>query len=99
MAALYSAADILLFPSRYEGFGLVILEALACGTPVVTSTAVAQFDVGVQHVDEYDATAYAQSAENVLNEPIVMEELRTVAIKHDWKDVTSKYLRLYHRMT
>jgi glycosyltransferase involved in cell wall biosynthesis len=38
LAALYSGADVFCFPSMYEGFGLPILEAMACGTPVVTST-------------------------------------------------------------
>lgn len=37
LPAVYAAADLLAFPSLYEGFGLPILEAMACGTPVITS--------------------------------------------------------------
>jgi glycosyltransferase involved in cell wall biosynthesis len=39
LPALYRGADVFAFPSLYEGFGIPVLEAMACGTPVVTSTA------------------------------------------------------------
>jgi glycosyltransferase involved in cell wall biosynthesis len=37
LPALYSMADVFVLPSYYEGFGLPIIEAMACGTPVITS--------------------------------------------------------------
>ena len=41
LPSLYRGAEALIFPSLYEGFGLPIVEAMACGTPVVTSNGTA----------------------------------------------------------
>ena len=45
MPALYNAASVFAFPSLYEGFGLPVLEAMACGTPVITSNVSATAEV------------------------------------------------------
>jgi glycosyltransferase involved in cell wall biosynthesis len=62
LAALYRGARCLVFPSVYEGFGIPILEAMACGTPVVTSSAGATEEVAggaAVLVDPLDAEAIA----------------------------------------
>ena len=52
----YSAADVLVVTSHYESFGLVALEALACGTPVVTTSVGAMEDIVKNSVTGYVAT-------------------------------------------
>ena len=58
MTVLYSLAERFVFPSLYEGFGLPVIEAMACGTPVVTGDVAALSEVAggaVEHVDRLDA--------------------------------------------
>ncbi|MFQ5610510.1 MAG: glycosyltransferase family 4 protein [Anaerolineae bacterium] len=52
--ALYSAAQVFVYPSRYEGFGLPVLEAMACGTPVVTTTAASLPELTGPHAFQID---------------------------------------------
>ncbi len=62
LAALYRGARCLVFPSLYEGFGLPVLEAMACGTPVVTTRGGATEEVAggcAILVDALDATSIA----------------------------------------
>jgi glycosyltransferase involved in cell wall biosynthesis len=62
---LYSAADALIFPSLYEGFGLPIVEAMACGTPVMTSNRSATGEVGADAVLLVDPTSVPDMARGI----------------------------------
>jgi glycosyltransferase involved in cell wall biosynthesis len=67
LASLYRGARCLLYPSLYEGFGLPVLEAMACGTPVVTSSATAMEEVAggaAVLVDPLDVAAIAAGIED-----------------------------------
>jgi alpha-1,3-rhamnosyl/mannosyltransferase len=66
LAALYRGASCVLYPSLYEGFGLPVLEAMACGTPVVTSRGTAMEEVAggaAVLVDPSDPAAIAEGIE------------------------------------
>jgi glycosyltransferase involved in cell wall biosynthesis len=69
LAALYRGARCLVYPSLYEGFGIPVLEAMACGTPVVTSTGGATEEVAggaAVLVDPHDPTAIAAGIEEAV---------------------------------
>jgi len=72
LAGLYSRADVFLFPSWLEGFGLPLLEAMACGTPVVTSNRSAMPEVAGSAalcVDPGDPSAIASGLMELLEDP------------------------------
>jgi len=81
LAALYRGARCVVYPSLYEGFGLPVLEAMACGTPVVTSRGGATEEVGgdaVVLVDPLETTAIAAGIENALGR---RDELRAKGLE------------------
>ena len=69
LPALYNAADLFVYPSLYEGFGLPPLESMACGTPVITSNTSSLpevvGDAGIM-VDPYDVDGMADAMHEVL---------------------------------
>lgn len=93
LAQLYSSVDVFVFPSRTDTFGLVMLEALACGTPVAAYPVQGPLDVvggsGVAHLDE-DLRAAALSALR-----IDRAACRAYAQGFSWKAATQQFIDLH----
>lgn len=71
LPTIYSGADLFLFPSLYEGFGIPVIEALACGTPVLASTDPALVEVaggGALHVDPLDVDGMSEGMARLLED-------------------------------
>lgn len=104
----YAAANAVVVPSRYESFGLVAVEALACGTPVVASR-VGGLGFTIEEgrngflVDYGDVDALAASINHILlDEPLaarLARGARATAIRHGWPGITRQMLDLYRRVT
>ena len=79
LPALYSGATCFVYPSIYEGFGLPVLEAMACGTPVIASNTTSLPEVigeaGLQ-VDPYDVNEIAAAIENIVEDKELQKDLR-----------------------
>ncbi len=78
IAALYSGALALVFPSLYEGFGFPVIEAMRCGTPVLCSNTSSLPELAGNAallVDPSDVNALRQGMERLLNEPELRAEL------------------------
>ncbi|MGA7075042.1 MAG: glycosyltransferase family 4 protein [Halobacteriota archaeon] len=94
----YNAADVLVLPSLYEGLGLVQLEALACGTPIVAtrSTEVIERFGGGIIVPARNVEALSHAVMRVLGARHAWIADRMGARRqYDWKYITQKHLDLY----
>jgi D-inositol-3-phosphate glycosyltransferase len=108
LSTYYRAADVCLVPSRSESFGLVALEAAACGTPVVAA-AVGGLRTLVEHertgflVEGRDPADYARYVREVLDLPSVAGDLSDVAARrardYTWSTAAARLRRIYGDIT
>ena len=98
----YNAARLFAFPSLYEGFGLPVLEAMACGTPVITSTAASLPEVAGKAalmVPPKDTDLLAREMERVLDDPQLRTEMRAAgriqASRFSWRAMTDQIVASY----
>jgi glycosyltransferase involved in cell wall biosynthesis len=104
LPALYAAADLFAFPSLYEGFGLPVLEAMACGAPVVTSNTSSLPEVAGDAAILVDPTNVEQIAEAmwlVLSQPALAAALREKglarAAQFTWERTARETAAVYAR--
>ncbi|MDA1093692.1 MAG: glycosyltransferase family 1 protein [Acidobacteria bacterium] len=105
LATLYHLADAFVFPSLYEGFGLPPLEAMACGTPVLTSNVSSLPEVvddAALLVDPHDTAAIAQAMHQILTDQPTRERLiasgRRRASSFSWETSVQRVLRIYREV-
>jgi glycosyltransferase involved in cell wall biosynthesis len=105
VASLLSSATAFVHPSLYEGFGFPIVEAMAAGAPVITSSAASLPELGgdaVLYVDPKDPEDIARAMERVAADAALRERLRkdgkTQAGRFSWKENADAMLRIYNEV-
>lgn len=102
LPALYTGAAGFVFPTLYEGFGLPILEAMACGTPVLTANVGSAPEISGEwavHVNPYDVDEIAHGIDMLLERsPEFVKGCVTHAKKFTWEKCANKTLATYERI-
>ena len=100
-----AGADVLLYPTLYEGFGLAVVEAMACGTPVLTSETSALpevvGDAGVL-VDPASESAISTALGRLLEDEKLRAELGQRALERasffTWRQVAEQTVEVYRKV-
>lgn len=105
LVALYHGAELFAFPSLYEGLGLPILEAMACGTPVLTSNTTSLLEISgdaTYLVNPLDSVEIAKGMLYILSNPTIQEDYRKKGLRQirqfNWENVASKVLQGYEKL-
>lgn len=105
LRALYSAARVFVYPSLYEGFGLPVLEAMACGAPVITSNTSSLPEVAGEAailVPPTDVGELKQAIEAVLSDQQLRLRLRQQSLKQaarfSWRETARRTLEVYKKV-
>jgi glycosyltransferase involved in cell wall biosynthesis len=106
LPALYAGAQLFVFPSLYEGFGLPVLEAMACGAPVVCSNTSSLPEVAGDAallVDPLDVNALAAAIGRVLGDAALADDMRQrglrQAARFTWAHTAQQTLAVYRSQT
>lgn len=104
LVSIYNIATAFVMPSLYEGFGLPILEAMACGCPVITTKEGSLKEVAgnaAQFVDGYDLNSIAKGIGDVFESKVLQDDLRekgfTNVAKYSWKLTAQKTIEAYKK--
>jgi glycosyltransferase involved in cell wall biosynthesis len=104
LAALYASAELVVFPSIVEGFGIPILEAMACGTPVITSTHPACMEVAgdaALAVNPANLAEFRTAIERVLTDHALARELREKGLERakafTWERTARATIEVYRQ--
>ena len=105
LPALYNTADLFAFPTRYEGFGLPVLEAMACGIPSVTANNSCMPELvgdAALLVDSADTDGIAAAMAQALLDPLVRQRLQLAgfarARRFGWREAARKLRASYAKV-
>jgi len=103
----YSAAEMVIMPSHYESFGMVALEAMACGTPVIASLVgglihLVEDGVTGYHVPVEDPVALSERISGLLRDKNLRYRMGhdafAFAQKFDWNNITDRIIQIYREL-